>query len=210
MAVSFFPNLPQLDPTQTYATIVETARAEFQKYAGYSDQGNEIDGLTKDWTQYHKTLVDHTIEKYPTPEELQADLNTKLDTYVKYRVVRNDLLRIINIYNVAILNLTPPALDLATLTVLQRLNANVVELKAKYDTQFTENRNQLIEQAGKIRELYAKFKTEALKLKLSLEPLAKLVNPAWGMPQMFNQAAGRAPWVDAALAARGQAEPAEK
>ncbi len=193
--VSSFPQIPPLDPSKKYQLVIDQARGEYNRiYDVYSRASAEIEPLTKHWEKRYQS-----IEVLPTTQEkLKEELSKNIDQYIKYRQMREDTYRILKIFDEAIVECTPPLLDVETLVVLGKLNAKISDIQQAYDKIFTVDLSQIKEQRERIQQLYNRIINSLPALRQSLEPLAIHCNTGWKILAIF----GQTPYVNTLVAAR--------
>ncbi len=198
---SLFPVIPPADPAKKYATFVTEAREAYRaKYEPYSKALVEINEKIKEWTERDTQLRANPGKK----EELEAELLPKVDQYIHYQGMRDDLVRTIDIFNRAINRCQPPLLDPTTLQVQQDLGADLVKFKEIYDDMFTTQLNHLTENKKKVEELHLAMKNALVELKLSGDYLASLCEePTYlAIPIILNARFGRASYFSARVDSR--------
>jgi hypothetical protein len=174
-ALSSFPAIPPSTQNELYGAIIDQARANFADYERFSNLTEEVAPLAAAWGERHALLLAGTADPMPSVQEQEVELNTKLDLYIKYRKVRDNLLKIVGIYNAAIKECTPPAVTPEVerfLVALQRSKVNLKDLQAGLDQVFIEGVAQLTDQKDKIHALYIKIVPLLQTLCSSLEVLA--------------------------------------
>lgn len=169
---SYFPLVPDPNPDDTYDAIVQTARKEYDKFAFYTEKRAEIEALVKTWKE-HWIAVEKADPK-PPAEELEEEVWSKIDVYIGYQKVRDDLQKIIKIYDDVIGRCIPPPLEVETLSVLQNLKFKIEDIRASYDKVFSDDRTQLIDQRKRMSELSDKITPAVVDLRKSLEPLVSI------------------------------------
>lgn len=165
-SVSNFPILPEIRHEESYTQIFEAAISKYREcYEKYSKKCSELDNLITIWDNEANTLKSSNA-----PAEIaDAFVNSRIDQYIPYREIRNELLAMRNDFDNAIPRLEPPALDPATLIVMEKLNLNTKEFQEKYDESFIRNRNDLIEAREKVNNLYESIVPKLESLKQPLE-----------------------------------------
>ena len=101
-----------------------------------------------------------------------AELNEKLQIYIQSRKTREDLKRIVAVYNRAIADCSPPILDQTTLIELEKMDFDMSRTKATYNRIFTKEVDALKDEQKEIANLYKGFCITLKDLKASLEILA--------------------------------------
>lgn len=173
--VSHFPQIAPLVANEAYAAMIDEARANFANFDSFNNQADEVAPLAVTWGKRHAELIAGTVEPMPTTDEMSAELNTKLDLYIKYRKVRDDALKIMKIYDKTIQKCTPPVVTKEVedfLAVLQRCKVKLTDLKGPFDQVFTTDVDLLKDQREKMAGIYKKIVVPLQTLCAKLELLA--------------------------------------
>ncbi len=174
-AVSHFPQLAPLGADEAYASVIDKARANFANFDSFNTQADEVAPLAVTWGERHAKLIAGTVEPMPSLDDQRAELNTKLDLYIKYRKVRDDSLKITEIYDKTIEECAPPAVTKEVedfLAALQKCKVKLTDLQGPFDRVFTTDVDQLKDQREKMAGIYKKILLPLQALCAKLEQLA--------------------------------------
>jgi hypothetical protein len=173
ITTSPFSTLPQIDPNDYYAEVIQKARSETTThYASYLTSFEEMKPLIETWKSRHYQILRGELAKQPNPEELTQELNEKVNAYIGYRKIREDIKRIQSVYTHAINRCNPPSLDAPTIIELKKIGCDIAGMQKQYEQVFTTSVNELKDEAQKIDQLYKDFFPILSGLRESLEILA--------------------------------------
>jgi hypothetical protein len=206
--VSTFPVLPDVTEAAYYATHIDRARKEYNDhYVALKGEADKVAAIAQDWEKHHTAISDGTLEPMPTHVAQEEELNRKIDRCIQLYKVRDDVLKIIGIYDQEIAYCSDATLDEATLKRLQKLGVDPVNLKGPFDQVFTTDLAQLRDQRAKFVTMHEKMLFDLSTLEVSLEILAvhvkKCLAPVHAGMKLAHQS--QTPFVKQMVAARQQA-----
>lgn len=219
-APSYFPSIPASDPSAHFETYIRKAKDKYTAhYADYSAKTAAIEPLTLTWIERIGKLrkkedlpADAPADEFvKTRDDLDTEFRAKIEVYMGFRKVRDDIPKIIALYDSVIAyclpnkGATPYSLDPDTLIILQNLKlVNMDNLKAGYDQVFTKDMKQLKDQKQKMQEIFDKIIPALKSLRRALEPLGVLRSDykGYAIPVGLNGTIGRTPYVNEAVEAR--------
>jgi hypothetical protein len=175
--VSNFPTLPEIRHEEYYTEIFEAATSQYTKcFDQYAKKCSDLDNLIIMWENETNCLKSGNA----SAEQVDSFVNIKINEYINFRKIRNELLVMRNKFDDAITKFKPPELDPATLIILQKLDLNTKEFQEKYDEVFTKKRNDLIELRAKVSKLYESIVPKLQSLKQPLENI-KYTSDQYGL-----------------------------
>lgn len=200
--VSKFKNLPQ---SETYTKRMAPAFAKYAVFEDYSPKAAAVEALVKEWKDRHDMLEKNLVNPMPSKDELTKEFWKKVDVYIDLQSKRDEMKKMIEIYDEAISKSVPPVLDPNTVSELVDLELITIQaVESRYKEKFTAELDKLNNQRKNIKTVYDKFVADLAQLKLSAKPLAKICNIAqgYGLPDFVNYLLKREPSFQEAVVAR--------